>query len=155
MLFIKTNFEESVWCGIKKTVACNIKWYFLVWFVWFFFFIWFFKEFHYILIHHHFAKLKQTSPILPNQSKENFKQVRWRFLMIFSMSSSERFNDIVKMNGTHTNHMFDKTWQPSIYISLVFLQCKMQNHLCFVRIQKKLKQKKKIGKLITFAICGI
>lgn len=61
-------------------------------------------------MHHHFAiakivyKLEQTSPTLPNQS-ENFKQVCWRFLMIFSMSSSERLNDIVKMNGTHTNHL--------------------------------------------------
>lgn len=144
MLFIKTNFEESVWCGIKKNCGVQYQMIFscLICVI-FFFFIWFFKEFHYILMNHHFAKLKQTSPILPNQSKENFKQVRWRFLMIFSMSSSERLNDIVKMNGTHTNHLFDKTWQPSIYISLVFLQCKMQNHLCFVRIQKKLKQKKK------------
>lgn len=75
--------------------------------------------------------------------------------MIFSMSSSERLNDIVTMNGTHTNHLFDKTWQPSIYISLVFRKVKCRIIYVSFAFRKKLKQKKKSEKLITFAIFGI
>lgn len=147
VLFIKTNFEESVWCVFKKKLQRAISND-----IFLFDLQSFFSSFNssknFIISLCIIILLNSNEPLQfpPNQS-ENFKQVRWRFLMIFSMSSSERLNDIVKMNGTHTNHLFNKTWQPSIYISLVFRKVKCRIIYVSFAFRKKLKQKKKIGKV--------